>query len=72
MKTNCVTWLIKTKILLKLQKTQFIRKFGKLENSNKLIFMQDGAPTYWSTNVSKWLNENLAGRWKLEEVNMIS
>ena len=47
----------------KLQITQFTGKFGKLEISNKLIFMQDGAPTHWSTNVSKWLNENLPGRW---------
>ena len=43
-KTNCVTWLTKTESPLKLQRAQFIRKFGKLENSNKLIFMQDGAP----------------------------
>ena len=40
MRKNCVTWLIKTKSLPKLQGTEFIRKFGKLENSNKLIFMQ--------------------------------
>ena len=46
----------------KLQRIPFIRKFGKLKNSNKRIFMEDGAPTQWSTNVSKWLNENLPGR----------
>ena len=37
MKTNCVTWLIKTKSQSKLQRTQF----GNLENSNNLFFMQD-------------------------------
>ena len=25
--------------------------------------MQDGALTHWSTDVRKWLNENLPGRW---------
>ena len=59
MKTNCITWLIKMKSPMKLQRTQLIRKFGKLKNSNKQITMQDGAPTHWSTNESKWLNENL-------------
>ena len=48
---------------LKMLKTQFIRKFGKLKNSDQLVFMQDGAPPHWSTNVRKWLNENLPGRW---------
>ena len=43
MKTNCFTWLMKMKSPSKLQRTQFIRKFGILKNSNKLIFVQDGA-----------------------------
>ena len=46
----------------KLQRTQFICKFGKLENSYKLIFMQDEAPAHWFTNVMKWLNENFPRR----------
>ena len=62
-KTNFVNWLMKTKSPSKLRRTNFLRKFGKLKNSNKHIFMQDGSPTHWSTNVSKWLNENLPGRW---------
>ena len=61
-KTTCVTWLMKTKSPTELRRTEFIRKFGKLDNSNKLIFMQDGSPTHWSINVSKWLKENLPGR----------
>ena len=43
MKTNCVTWLIKTKSPTNLQRAQFVREFGKIDNSNKLVFMQDGA-----------------------------
>ena len=58
MKINCFNWLIKPKSLSKLQLTQFTRKFGKLETSNKLIFIQYGAPTHRSTNVSKCKNEN--------------
>ena len=62
MKTNCVTRLIKTKSPPKIQITQFIRKFGKIDNLNKLLFMEDGVPTYWYKNASKCLNENLSGR----------
>ena len=25
--------------------------------------MQDAAPTHWSTNTSRWMNENLPERW---------
>ena len=28
-----------------------------------IIFMQDGAPPHWGTNVRDWLNENLEDRW---------
>ena len=49
--TNCGTGLIKTKSSSKIQSNKCIRKFGKLDNSNKLIFIQDGAPPHWSTNV---------------------
>ena len=42
--------------------TRLIRKFGKLKNSNEHIFMQDGAPPDWSTNVRKWLVERKSPR----------
>ena len=51
-----------SKLYLKILLTQFIRKFGKLKNSNEHILMQDGALPHWSTNVRNWLNDV---RWEL-------
>ena len=54
---------VNSELYLNILQTQFIHKFSKLENSNKNIFMQDGAPPHWSTNVLNLLNDNLQWRW---------
>ena len=33
------------------------------DNSDRLIFMQDGAPPHFSRDVQEWLNNNFTGRW---------
>ena len=30
---------------------------------HELVFIQNGAPPHWCTNVRKWLKKNLPGRW---------
>lgn len=48
---------------LALLQTDFWPAFSMLPHSNRIVFMQDGAPPHWSRMVRNWLNEMLPNKW---------
>ena len=48
---------------LKMIRDKFYPEFQALQDSSRLLLMQDGAPPHWAKSVRNWMNVHLPDRW---------
>ena len=48
---------------LEMLKDTFYPEVVESDQTEEMIFMQDGAPPHWGRNVREWLSENFPERW---------